>query len=95
MNPTEPLMHRADDGTVTLELPDPPAASYPVTTELLAQWVATVNAERRWRNLATQLAEALEAVLDVPVDFAPKSVLDEAVAALDARLAYIDELDTP
>lgn len=38
-----PVMFRADDGTVTMHLPDPPAREYPVSTELLKEWVDVVN----------------------------------------------------
>jgi hypothetical protein len=48
----------------------------------------------RWRVIAAQLACALEAILDVDPDDGPdQRKLDEAEAALNARIALINELD--
>jgi hypothetical protein len=45
MNPTDmPLMTRNADGTVFMTLPDHhPYPDYPVSTEVLKEWVATIN----------------------------------------------------
>jgi hypothetical protein len=50
--------------------------------------------EDRWRVMASRLACALEAVLDVDPDDGPdQRKLDEADAVLNARIALINELD--
>jgi hypothetical protein len=50
--------------------------------------------EERWRDMASRLACALEAVLDVDPDDGPdQRKLDEADAVLNERIALIAELD--
>jgi hypothetical protein len=54
----------------------------------------TVVSEERWRDMASRLACALEAVLDVDPDDGPdQRKLDEADAVLNERIALIAELD--
>lgn len=51
---SEPTVTRNADGTATLNLPEHPLPFYPVSTELLQEWVDVINENVRLKALLTR-----------------------------------------
>lgn len=50
-----PVVHRNEDGTATLFIPEPPEREYPVSTELLQEWAECFNENVRIKAAANDV----------------------------------------